>query len=146
MDKHRLEVEQASAYYDLEKHIAYIKYRGVLGSDVTIQVYDWLDELYKEYGTEGFYGQIFDFREVKEFDESNLATARKTSNKMNMRIDTSHIPVALIVSDFYHEEILRTAMRISPEHIRKKIVWSEADAYAFLDEWVSEHKANKEQS
>lgn len=140
MVNYQLDVEQANARFDPEKRIAFIHYHGVLGSDVTLRVYEWLDELYKEIGTDGFAGQIFDFRDVQEFDESNLATARKTSGKMNLRVDTSHIPVALIVSDFYHEEILRTAMRISPEHVRKKIVWSEDEALSFLNQWRTEHE------
>lgn len=142
MSKYELKVEQASAYYDEESRIVHIAYQGALSSDVTVQVYDWLETLYDAVGLDTLYGQIFDFREVTEFDESNLSTARRTSSRMNMRMDTSHVPVALIVGDFYHEEILRGAMRIPPEHARKRIVWSEDEALAFLQEW---HKNQSEE-
>lgn len=143
MGNHRLEIPNATAIYDAENHLVRIEYRGILDGDVTVQVYDWLDELYKQIGLEGITGQIFDFRKVQEFEESNLSAARRTSNRMNMRVDTSNIPVALLVNDFYHEEILRGSMRIPAEHVRKKIVWSEEEALGFITNW---HKKEGEAS
>jgi len=133
----RLEIPNATAIYDEATHVAKIEYRGTLVGDVTIQVYDWLDDLYRDVRLESIVGQIFDFRKVQAFEESNLSTARRTSNRMNMRVDTSNIPVALLVNDFYHEEILRGSMRIPAEHVRKRIVWSEDDAWTFIKNWHS---------
>lgn len=138
MANFRLEIPNATATYDPETRVAKIEYRGILDGDVTIQVYDWLDEIYRDIGIDNMLGQIFDFRQVQSFEESNLATARRTSNRMNMRIDTSNIPVALLVNDFYHEEILRGSMRIPAEHVRKRIVWSEEDAWAYIKNWHAE--------
>ncbi|MCL4252165.1 MAG: hypothetical protein KJ043_00120, partial [Anaerolineae bacterium] len=98
----------------------------------------WLDDIYRDYGIDNMLGQIFDFRKVQAFEESNLSTARRTSNRMNMRVDTSNIPVALLVNDFYHEEILRGSMRIPAEHVRKRIVWSEDDALSYIKNWHAE--------
>lgn len=134
----RLEIPNATATYDPETRVAKIEYRGVLDGDVTIQVYDWLDDIYRDFGIDNMLGQIFDFRKVQAFEESNLSTARRTSNRMNMRVDTSNIPVALLVNDFYHEEILRGSMRIPAEHVRKRIVWSEDDAWSYIKNWHSE--------
>lgn len=134
----RLEIPNATATYDPETRVARIEYRGILDGDVTIQVYDWLDEIYRDFGIDNMLGQIFDFRKVQSFEESNLTTARRTSNRMNMRVDTSNIPVALLVNDFYHEEILRGSMRIPAEHVRKRIVWSEEDAWAYIKNWHAE--------
>jgi len=134
----RLEIPNATAIYDPETHVAKIEYRGILDGDVTIQVYDWLDDLYRDVGLESILGQIFDFRKVQAFEESNLSTARRTSNRMNMRVDTSNIPVALLVNDFYHEEILRGSMRIPAEHVRKRIVWSEDEAWTYIKNWHSD--------
>jgi hypothetical protein len=135
MQKYQLEVDQASAYFDEEQRIVYVTYRGALSSDVTIQVYDWLDELFGEVDVNTINGEIFDFRQVTEFDESNLKAARRTSSRMNIKVDTSSLPVALIVNDFFHKEILQSAMRIPPDHPRKRIVWTEEEAIAFLHEW-----------
>ena len=140
MDYERLEIEQASAYFDPESRIVRVAYSGSLGSDVTVEVYAWLDGLVKEIGVDSINGQIFDFSNVTEFQESNLQTARKASKKMNIRIDTSKIPVALVVGTFYQEEILRGSMQISPDHVRKRIVKSEEEAMAFIEEWNMTHR------
>lgn len=144
MTDYTLETEQASAHYDPETRIARIAYRGYLSSDVTVEVYAWLEYLYRTLGAEGFYGQIFDFRQVEAFEPSNIKTARRVSNRINMIIDTSRIPVSLLVGDFYHEQMLLSAMRVSPENVRKKIVWTEEEALAFLAEkhaeWAAEEK------
>jgi hypothetical protein len=141
MTTFELQVDRAKARYDQEQGITYITYEGELDGTVTVQVYDWLDELYKAVGVEKIYGQIFDFRNVTRFDQSNLTTARRTSNRMNMIQDTSQFPVALIVNDHAQEEILRGPMRIPSGHVRKRIVWSEDEARAFLDEWNRENKS-----
>lgn len=133
-----LEVENARASYDAEKRIVTVEYFGALSASVTIEVYSWLEELFKEVDINSLYGQIFDFRRVEQFAQDNLKTARKTSSRMNMRIDTSNVPVALLVGDPYHQEILRGSMRISPEHVRKRIVWSEEEADLFFKKWHAE--------
>ncbi len=133
-----LKIDQAEAYFDLETHIAYIAYRGVLHADVTVQVYDWLDAVYDEVGLENVHGQVFDFSAVEMFDPGNLKVARRTSSRANMKQDTSHIPVGLIVSTPIHEETLRTDMRILPENTRKKIVWSMEAALEFIETWHKE--------
>jgi len=138
MTNYNLEIEQASAVYDPETQIATIIYRGALTADVNLRVYEWLENLYNDIGTEKFIGQIFDFRQVTDFDRSNLITARRNSNRINMALDTSHIPVALLINDPYHEEMLRAGMRISPENIRKHIVWTEDDAHAFIQQYNTE--------
>ena len=140
MVAHTLEAKQARADYDPEQGLIYVTYEGVLTEDVPKAVYGWLEELYEEIDVTSLYGQIFDFRGVEEFDESNLKTARRTSSRMNMRVDVSHVPVALIVSDPYHQEILLGSMRISPDHIRKKIVWSEEEAQEFFQTWHAGRK------
>ena len=139
MADHMLEVEQARAYYDPENEIVYVAYQGILNADANVEVYNWLEELYKEVDVKNLYGLVFDFRGVEEFDDSNLKTARRSSSRMNMRVDTSHVPVALIVGDPHQQEILLGSMRISPKHARKKIVWSDDEAHEFLEEWHTAH-------
>jgi hypothetical protein len=130
-----LELEQATATFDEQRLLIRVAYRGSLGSEVTVQVYDWIDRLVKTIGVEAVFGEIFDFREVTEFQAENLQTARKTSKRMNVRVDMSNVPVALIIKTFYHEEILRGSMQVVPDHQRKRIVKSEAEALAFIEAW-----------
>ncbi len=140
MSINQLDAEQASAYYDEAHHLIRVAYRGRLGSDVTLLVYDWIDTVVNAVGVEHILGEIFDFREVQEFLPENLQTARKTSKRMNVRLDTSQIPVALVVGNAYQEEMLRGPMQVSPEHARKRIVKSEDEALAFIDEWLQTHR------
>lgn len=140
MTNFKLEINQASAYFDSQTQIAHIRYSGILSADVTVDVYRWLDEIYHDIGSENICGQIFDFRDVQSFSEDNLQTARKTSNRMNMKVDNSHIPVALIVANHEQEEILRGPMRIPAEHVRKRIVWSDDEALQFLKEWKEKNQ------
>lgn len=137
MDSFELTADQATAVYDPETRIVTIRYKGDLDAAITIQVYDWLDRLYHEVGLETIYGQIFDFRNVTRFDPTNLTTARRTSAKMNMAQDTSQFPVALIVANREQEETLRGPMRIPEGHQRKRIVWSDEDALAFINNWYN---------
>jgi hypothetical protein len=130
-----LKIDNATTHHDTGSGITYITYRGVLDSEVTVQVYDWLNTLYEAVGIDSIYGQVFDFRAVKQFAESNLTTARRTSNRMNMVNDTSKFPVALLVENHLQEETLRGPMRIPEQHARKRIVWSEDEAHQFLQEW-----------
>jgi hypothetical protein len=135
MDVNKLEISNAKAEHDIDSGITFIAYNGVLDGAVTIQVYQWLDDLYDSVGLENIFGQIFDFREVEGFDQSNLTTARRTSNRMNMSKNTSQFPVALVVKDAAQEEILRGPMRIPEGHARKQIVRTMDDARTFLEEW-----------
>jgi hypothetical protein len=138
MSNFQLEIENATASYDGTTRIVTITYRGVLDSAVTIIVYNWLDNLYKAVGIDAIYGEIFDFSGVKSFDEGNLTTARRTSNRMNMSQDTSQFPVALVVANHEQEEILRGPMRIPEGHQRKRIVRSTEEALQFFQTWNQE--------
>lgn len=135
MPKLSLETPRASAYYDTETKIVYVTYQGNLTADDSSAVYTWLNKLIHDVGIENIYGEIFDFRQVTEFMRDNLMDARKKSRGLNLRNPVQNFPVAMIVKDFYQEEILRGPMQNVPENIRKRIVQSPAEARAFLDEW-----------
>lgn len=138
-----LKREQASAYFDEESHIAFITYRGVLSGEESTAVYDWLADLVEEIGLENIYGEIFDFRLVSEFAADNLMEARRNSRRHNMRNNVRNLPVAMVISNYYQEEILRGPMQNVEENKRKTVVWNMDDARAFLDEW---HAAQEEPS
>lgn len=141
-----LKTDRASAYFDEETHIARIKYSGLLTADESLAVYDWLGDLLQEVGLDNIYGEIFDFRLVREFASDNLMEARRNSRRYNMRNNVRRLPVAMIVSNYYQEEILRGPMQNVEENKRKTIVWNEADAVAFLVEWHEKQKQEQENS
>ena len=137
MDLYKLETDMASAHYDEESRIVRVTYRGVLDGEASGSVYAWLQMLFMSVGVENIYGEIFDFRDVKEFSADNLMTARQKSRTINLRMNTRRIPVSMIVKDIYQEQILRGPMKNVPENPRKRIVHSMDEAKAFLEEWHS---------
>ena len=125
----------ASASYDDSTGIVLIAYRGDITREDSAAVYGWLDELISAIGVNAIYGEIFDFRDVTEFMADNLMEARSKSRSLNLRIDTSRFPVAMIVRNFYQQEILRGPMQNVPHNTRKRIVHSEGEALDFIMEW-----------
>lgn len=142
-----LEMEKASAYFDDESRIAFVKYSGVLSAEESTAVYDWLADLVEAVGLEGIYGEIFDFRKVQEFASDNLMQARRNSRRYNMRNNVRRLPVAMIISNFYQEEILRGPMQNVEENKRKTLVYKMEEAVDFLHQWhEAQEKAEKESS
>ena len=139
MEYEQLQLERVSAYFDSDRKIAHITYSGILDADDSAAAYKWLNKLIDTIHIENIYGEIFDFREVKQFQPDNLIDARKHSRKLNLRVEIHGTPVAMVVRDSVQEEILRGPMRIVPENKRKRIVHSENEAYAFFEEWHQEH-------
>jgi hypothetical protein len=123
----------ASAHYDSEKRIAFIRYHGLLTAEASVAVYNWLADINTQEGV--LYGEVFDFRDVLEFMPDNLMEARKKSRRRNMHSEMHHMPVAMIVKDFYQEEILRGPMQNVPENQRKTIVRSEEEGLEFFRQW-----------
>jgi len=131
-----LQVEHAQARFDEDSRLVHVTYTGEIDGNATVAVYDWLEQLYHEVDINTIRGQVFDFRQVTSFAQDNLVLARRNSSRMNMKTDVSHCPAALLISDFYHEEILRTGMRISDQNVRKRIVWSYDDALDFINNYT----------
>jgi len=139
-----LSQENAEARYDADNRIVFVRYHGALTADASSAVYEWLETLIRTYGSETIYGEIWDFREVTQFMPDNIMDARKNSRRINLRMDTKSIPVAMVVKDFFQEEILRGPMKNVPENQRKSIVRNMNDAHAFLDAWHARQRENTE--
>ncbi len=80
-------------------------------------------------------GAIYDFTAVTEFSSANLSTVQRESRNINQQYDLSQVPSVFIVSNLYQQRMLHTYFRITKDEERKRIVHSEAEAFAFLDEW-----------
>jgi hypothetical protein len=138
-----LDIQNAHAHYDSEARIVYVTYHGLLNAETSTTVYHWLHELMLEQGSETVYGEIWDFRDVQEFLPDNLMDARKKSRGLNLRISVD-FPVAMVVKDFYQEEILRGPMQNVPENTRKSIVRTMNDAHQFLAEWHASQQTQQD--
>jgi len=130
-----LDTPQANARYDEDLNVVWVTYRGILDADATAQVYSWLSDFFNTRDNTDIDGEVFDFREVESFGPDNLFEARKKSRGFNLKQDISHLPVAMICSNFYQEEILRGPMQNVPENPRKTIVHSDQEAIDFIQKW-----------
>ncbi len=138
-----LQHPKAMARYDEETGIIYVNYSGLLDGETSTAVYNWLGDLTDAVGIEKMRGEVFDFREVTEFMPDNLMDARRNSRRYNLRNDIQRLPVAMIVKDFYQEEILRGPMQNVKENQRKTIVWSSEEALTFIQNWHENHGSEK---
>jgi hypothetical protein len=134
--------ERVTAFFDGENGVAHITYSGDLDADDSSAAYDWLSNLIIEVGIEKIRGEVFDFTDVHLFQPDNLIDARKNSRKLNLRVNIHNTPVAMIVRDSVHREILRGPMRIVEENKRKRIVETHEEAYSFFDEWHQNSEAS----
>lgn len=136
-----LKIPNALAQYNAEIGIAYIKYRGNLDGATTTAVYDWLGDLIETVGFDDLFGEVFDFTDVEEFMPDNLMQARKHSRRYNFKNNVRKLPVAMVVSNHFQEEILRGPMKNVEENPRKTIVWSLEEAVKFIEEWHARQQA-----
>jgi len=136
------DTDNFSAWYDDEQQILHVVYKGVLTPDTTAQFYRWLGAVIQRRPAEvvNAKGSIFDFRGVTGFDNRNLTSAQRQSQQFNTKADMSSHPVALLVDTLLQKQILRVELKISPQQDRKRLVHSEAEAYAFI---ASFHPANE---
>ncbi len=140
-----LQHPKATARYDEETGIIYVNYSGLLDGETSTAVYNWLGDLTDAVGIEKMRGEVFDFRQVTEFMPDNLLEARRNSRRYNIRNDIKRLPVAMIVKDFYQEEILRGPMQNVRENQRKTVVWSMDEALQFIETWHEQQSAESEE-
>ncbi|RMG83052.1 MAG: hypothetical protein D6712_13670 [Chloroflexi bacterium] len=136
--------EDLDAHFDSDNMLLFITYRGVLSDKQTLRVYEWFHELLTATMKEGLYpsdlrGAVFDFREVTDFRQYNLLTVMRESQKMNKTANFSHVPVAMVVNSLLQEELVRVALKVSPQDYRKRIVRTPQEALNFIDNWHREH-------
>lgn len=137
MEIKTLEAETVSARYDAENALMFITYKGVLTPQITSQAYNWMTEIMQD--IDSLDGAVFDFREVKQFDNSNLTSAQRQSQAFNSKFDVSRIPAALVVSNAYQERMMQLSLNLSPQQDRKKIVWNIEDAVQFIKDYNTNH-------
>ncbi|RMG83055.1 MAG: hypothetical protein D6712_13685 [Chloroflexi bacterium] len=131
----RVDSEDLTAYFDDATSIAQVIYRGPMTASLTIRAYQWIAQITGVIGVEAIHGAVFDFRAVTNFESYTLSTVMRESKKANMKFDFSHVPVALLVGSGLQEQMVRVALKVSPQDFRKRLVRSQEEALAFIDEW-----------
>jgi hypothetical protein len=137
-----LKTENAEIYVDEETDILYIVYNGEISPQVTAQVYGWQAQHSRPEILKMLRGSIYDFRNVTKFNPGNLSTIQRKSRELNTTIQEYHIPVALLVSNFYQEQMVRVSSQISPNEERKRIVKSVEEAIAFFNQYNEKKRSS----
>jgi hypothetical protein len=130
-----LESDDVSAHYDAG--LMFIIYKGTLTPQTTALAYNWMIETMQCVDVPD--GAVFDFREVKQFDNSNLSSAQRQSQTFNSKFNISLIPAALLVGNAYQERMTQISLNLSPQKDRKRVVWSMEDALGFIKTYNQNH-------
>ena len=125
----------ATVNYDPHTGITRIMYYGFVTPQTTSDVYSKMIENVGIAGLESVRAGFFDFRHVSQFDNSNMRVVQRNSSNMNVSYDMSHIAVALIVEGLFQDRMVRTAMKVTPQEERKRVVQSYKEAQEFTNEF-----------
>ena len=125
--------EALDLWFDETTRIYHVTYKGKLVPDSSVKAYSRFGNLVAERGLDAIWGAIFDFRPVTEFHNTNLTTTQNQSRQANRQYDLSRLPVALVVDDFYKEQMVRVSARVNKVEKRTRIVYSTEEALKFFE-------------
>jgi hypothetical protein len=134
-----LHTKSVTVLYDEERRLIYMAYRGTLTSYLTIQAYDWLGQFFKQTPPHETRGTIVDFRAVEQFPNTNSLTTQNQDSRLYGQIDMSRHATALLVENTDQREHADLAISLSDNARCKRVVSSEAEALAFINQWNAEH-------
>ena len=129
-----VDTDSVTCYYDESNRRMVIMYYGLLTSEISQQVYEWMKYVIETCGLDDILGMCFDFRRVTRFDKKNLSQTEKLNQIMNKEYDLDKLATAFVVRDYYQEQIIRMGMRTILHNPNKKIFRTFAEAYEFLGE------------
>jgi hypothetical protein len=143
MPDHRIHEtnEHFTAYYNDSDQVFYVQYHGTVTPAVSARFYQWLIGLLPSYPQEVAQarGSIYDFRDVVDVASTNLSSAQRQSQQINQQADLQNHPVAVIARDRVQQGLLSVTMKISPQSDRKRVVQTEDEALAFIDDFHRKH-------
>lgn len=135
-----LGTKNVKIYFNQSTNIFRTVYEGELTPETTIHIYQSMSNVLDFIALKDIRGSIYDFRDVTVFHQGNLRTIQRSSQTANRDYDFSHIPVALVVKNLLQEQMVKVAMKITPQENRKRLVRSEEAALTFIDEWHKTHQ------
>lgn len=136
-----LDKDGATVYFDEATGTGRYLYYGIVTAEITMEVYQTVYSTIDHYGMDKVHGGVFDFRHVTGFDNSNLRTVLRSSQELSRSYDLSTIPTPLIVGTISQERMVLTAMKVTPNEERKRLVYNHAAAFAFIKEFHEKRAA-----
>ena len=130
-----IEEDGLKVYFDDENKLVRVVYPEQLTPNITVRVYQWMIDQVVEVGVQNVRGGVFDFRAVQKIHEDNTRVAKSQSKNMNQQIDLSRVAVALLVKSLYQEQMVKVSMRLTQNSDRIRVVFNEAEAAEFIQEF-----------
>lgn len=130
----KLNEPNVTGYFDSDKRIFYVHYKGILDAEATNKAYTWLfTQGTVAGGIENIHAFVFDFTKVLKFRRDNTFATKKQSQTVKVSIDLSRVPAALVVKNIYQEQMVLLSTKVNDVEERTKICRSHAEALTFID-------------
>jgi hypothetical protein len=127
-----LNSKSVAAHFDLQHNILHVAYRGILDASTNGNLHDWVAQMRDVAGDKTLKGIIFDFRKVVRFKRDSLYNAREQSQKLNQHINGEGYPIALVVSNYYQEQMVGITLLVTNDAHLRKIVRSQEAALDYI--------------
>jgi hypothetical protein len=134
-----LDSKSVSAYFDLENDVLFVSYYGVLDASTSGNLTTWLDQMAEVIGTRPIRGMVFDLRKVVRFKRENLFTTAEQTEQLQEQLDHQKFPVALVVANYYQEQMAKITLLVTPDANRRQIVYSMESALTYIESWYAAH-------
>ncbi len=134
-----LDNKNISAYFDIERNLLFVTYYGVLDASASGNLNEWVDQMREVIGVRPVRGMIFDLRKVVRFKRENLFTSAEQTLQLQEHLDNQKYPIALVVTNYYQEQMAKITMLITPDASRRHIVYSMEEATSYIQSWYARH-------
>jgi hypothetical protein len=133
-----LDGKTVSAHFDLTNRVLIVVYRGVLDATATGNLTSWLQSLRDVMAEQEVRGIVFDLRKVVRFKRDNLYSAHEQSTELDRELEGRQLPVALLVGNYYQEQMAKGTLLQAPDADRREIVHNMDAAVAYIGSWYAQ--------
>lgn len=99
------------------------------------EVYWWLVAASHKIDLKTLDSAVFDFRPMRAADVRQVALLARGLPDLTMNGLIDHLPIALVVANYYQRELALKAMRVQPGAVGRRVVWSDDEADNYIRSW-----------
>ncbi|TVR22800.1 MAG: hypothetical protein EA396_05280 [Anaerolineaceae bacterium] len=132
-----LSSKTVNAHFDTQTGVLFVSYYGVLDASTSGNLYQWIEQMKDVVDSHGVRGLVFDLRKVVRFKRDNLYTAAEQSQRLSEQLDHRIYPIALIVGNYYQEQMAKVTLLVTHDSERREIVRSMEEALTYIGSWYA---------
>lgn len=132
-----LSSKTVNAYFDTQTGVLFVSYYGVLDASTSGNLYDWIEQMRDVVDSHGVRGLVFDLRKVVRFKRDNLYTTAEQSERLSEQLDHRVYPIALVVGNYYQEQMAKVTILVAHDAERREIVRSMEEALGYIGSWYA---------